>query len=226
VSDRGDSDSPEIGRRYDEWLDSWTPVSLYVRWYLLYRWPSEYMRLLDALGPSVPRLLDVGCAAGLPLSFAHRRGLGLGVLAGIDVSGRVLTIARGRLDQLAGSGMQVILERASSGALPFADASFDAVTCNGLVKYLDDVALLRTLCEMRRVCVSGGRVAIGEFGPRVTRLFARIWRVSAIEDHELRSAAALERAIEDAGFEAVNRLDIPRMRRFPYEYVGLVATAP
>lgn len=214
-----------VGRHYDDYFTSWRPSALYVRWYLRHRRPIEYGHLLDALGEPAPRLLDVGCATGLPLADARRRGFGRDLLAGVDVSERLLAEARVRFERLDATGNRVVLELAAADELPFSDAAFDVVTCNGLVKYLDDDALHRSLSEMRRVCALGGRIAIGEFGPRATPRFSRLWRFSAIEDRELRDADVLEDAMRAAGFEEIRRVEIPRIRRFPYSYVGLVATA-
>lgn len=224
-----DADAPrgphDVGRRYDDYFTSWRPSALYVRWYLRHRRPIEYGLLLDALEKPAPRLLDVGCATGVPLADARRRGFGSELLAGIDVSERLLTEARSRFSGQAATSGRVVLEFASADDIPFPDASFDVVTCNGLVKYLDRDELHRSLGEMRRVCAPGGRIALGEFGPRSTQRLSRLWRFSAIEDHELRDADALEHALRDAGFGEIRRVGIPRIRRFPYSYVGLVGTA-
>lgn len=215
----------DVGRRYDAYFTSWRPSALYVRWYLRHRRPIEYRCLLDALGEPALRLLDVGCATGLPLADARRRGFGRELLAGVDVSERLLAEAHRRFERLGTTGGRVLLELAPADGMPFSDASFDVVTCNGLVKYLDDAALHRSLSEMRRVCAPGGRIAIGEFGPRSTQRLARLWRFADIEDHQLRGTDALEHALREAGFGAIRRAEIPRIRRFPYSYVGLVATA-
>ena len=219
------SPSDAVAHRYDRWLQGHSPVALYVRWYLLQRTPREYLRLLDAIGPPRARLLDVGCAAGVPLLHAYRAGWGRDLLAGVDVSTVALTRASETLRRGASGGRGISLERACADSLPFEDGSFGAVTCNGLVKYLDDAALERTLTEMRRVTATGGRIAIGEFGPRISSAVVPWWRVSSIEDQHLRSAEEVAGAISAAGFSSIERIEIPRIRRFPYAYIGVIATS-
>jgi len=142
------------------------------------------------------------------------------MLAGVDASERALAEARERLSQL---GPRARLVYGAADALPFAAGSFDAVTCNGVVKYLDDGALSGLLAEALRVLVPGGVLALGEFGPRVTARFGRVWRVAAIEQWTLRPTDALAAALETAGYERIVPVEIPRIRRFPYSYLGVVA---
>ena len=97
------------------------------------------------------------------------------------------------------------------------------MTCNGVIKYLDDPALSRMLAEVLRVLVPGGALALGEFGPRVTERLVGVWRVNAIERWTLRSAADVEAALEDAGFSAIQGIEVQRIRRFPYSYEATVS---
>jgi ubiquinone/menaquinone biosynthesis C-methylase UbiE len=217
-------ESEDIGRAYDEWLSAKTPTGLYMRWYLTQRKPREYLHLLRALGEPRGRLLDVGCAGGLPLVFAYRRGWGHDGIAGIDASQALVEEAARRLSWLPDASELVTLQQGCAEVLPFADAAFDAITCNGLVKYLDDAHLSEALAEMHRVCTPGGRVGIAEFGPHAAPGLQRLWRVKAIEDQRLRPSQALAEALTSAGFSAVEIVRMPRIRRFPYEYVGVVAT--
>jgi len=94
--------------RYDEiaeWYDGTFRPSLH---------PAETHVLKRFLGPGDGRCLDLGCGTGVaePVLAA----LGWSVV-GVDVSERLLDIARGR-------GLEVV--SASADALPFDDASFDA----------------------------------------------------------------------------------------------------
>jgi SAM-dependent methyltransferase len=75
--------------------------------------------VLDAAGAGPgTRLLDVGCGSGLILVLAAERGA---IPAGLDISPGLLGIARERLPEAD-------LREADMESLPFADASFDAVT--------------------------------------------------------------------------------------------------
>jgi demethylmenaquinone methyltransferase/2-methoxy-6-polyprenyl-1,4-benzoquinol methylase len=84
-------------------------------------------------------------------------------VVGIDQSPEMLTEAKRRL------GDRVELHHGRAERLPFADASFDALTFTYLLRYVDDPAA--TLAELARVVRPGGTVAMLEFGmPR------GIWR--------------------------------------------------
>ncbi|MEU9192453.1 class I SAM-dependent methyltransferase [Streptomyces hundungensis] len=98
------------------------------------------------------RLLDVGCGAGLALRMAVERGADV---TGLDASEGLLDIARRRLPGAD-------LRQGELEELPYADASFDAVTSFNAVQFAaDPVAALR---ETKRVTAPGGRVAVLTWG--------------------------------------------------------------
>ena len=99
------------------------------------------------------RLLDAGCGAGLLAVLASFRGARVTAL---DASTALLAIARGRLP--AADVRQGDLE-----SLPFADASFDAVTAVNSLFYATDMAA--ALRELSRVVRPGGRVVVTAWGP-------------------------------------------------------------
>lgn len=104
--------------------------------------------LLLAAGDSV---LDVGCGTGVLLAELAREIPGVR-LAGIDLSNEMLEVARRRL------GTDVELKEASAEALPFGDATFDAVVSTSVFHYIREPQ--RALQEMRRVLKPGGRLVI------------------------------------------------------------------
>lgn len=81
-----------------------------------------------------------------------------GSVVGIDPSENMLSIGRKKLAER--KLKEVTLESGSGEALPFSDASFDAVTVAFGIRNIPDRAL--ALREMRRVTRAGGRVAILE----------------------------------------------------------------
>jgi SAM-dependent methyltransferase len=114
---------------------------------LFSEWPA---RVVQALGlQKEHRVLDVACGTGvLTRELAGRIGPG-GRVAGLDINEGMLTLARRSLPE-------VEFRQGTAEALPYPDATFDAVTCQfGLMFFADRAQALR---EMLRVLVPGGRV--------------------------------------------------------------------
>ena len=99
------------------------------------------------------RLLDAGCGAGLLALLASLRGA---QVAAVDASRGLLAVARRRVP--AADVREADLE-----ALPFADASFDAVTAVNSVFYAERIAVATR--ELARVVRPGGRVIVTAWGP-------------------------------------------------------------
>lgn len=94
------------------------------------------------------RILDAGCGAG-PLAAGLRdRGA---IVTGIDVSARMLALARQRLGDDVALHLVDLTDR-----LPFADGAFDDVVASLVLHYLEDWE--PALAEMRRVLRPGGRL--------------------------------------------------------------------
>src|SRR5262249_15699182 len=90
-------------------------------------------------------------------------------VVGLDQSPEMLAVARERLPA-------VELVEASAESLPFADASFDALSFTYLLRYVDDPGA--TLAELARVVRPGGTIAPLEFAvpPRAS---GPLWGVYA-----------------------------------------------
>ena len=101
------------------------------------------------------RLLDVGCGPGsITRGLAER--LAPGEVIGLDLSAETLTAAR--QDAAARGISNLRYEEGSVYALPFADASFDAVFAHQVLQHLrqPDAAI----AEMLRVLRPGGLIAV------------------------------------------------------------------
>jgi demethylmenaquinone methyltransferase/2-methoxy-6-polyprenyl-1,4-benzoquinol methylase len=111
------------------------------------------------------RVLDACCGTGDLALAARARGADV---VGLDFSERMLERARAK------SG-DVEWVRGDVLALPFDDASFDAVTVGFGVRNVDD--LDAGLCELQRVLRPGGRIGILEITrPRgALAPFYRVW---------------------------------------------------
>jgi SAM-dependent methyltransferase len=97
------------------------------------------------------RVLDAGCGSG-------RLTVGLALagaeVTGVDTNASQLEVARGRAQA---EGVELTLLEADFDALPFEDASFDAVVSRLAVMASDHP--VATLRELARVLVPGGRLA-------------------------------------------------------------------
>ena len=123
------------------------------------------------IGPDA-HVLDVATGTGAVaerLVLCHRCQV-----TGLDQSADMLVAARARLEE-GGLAQRVTLIEGEAERLPFADASFDALTVSYLLRYVDDPAA--TLRELVRVVRPGGTVASLEFGVPPHALPRAAWRL-------------------------------------------------
>jgi ubiquinone/menaquinone biosynthesis C-methylase UbiE len=125
---------------------------------------AEQIGTLLELAPG-KRLLDLGAGAGWPgLYLASRSGCNV-VLADIPLEGMRTAAERAAADGLGGTAWAV----ASDGtALPFADASFDAIEHSDVLCCLE--AKVAVLAECRRVARGAGRMVFStiSFAPSLS----------------------------------------------------------
>jgi demethylmenaquinone methyltransferase/2-methoxy-6-polyprenyl-1,4-benzoquinol methylase len=112
-----------------------------------------WRRFLVSRLPPGGHVLDVATGTGLVAAELLRRGF---EVTGVDQSPEMLAVARRRF------GDTVELIEAAADALPFADGTFDHLTCTYLLRYV--VNPEATLAELARVVRPGGTVASLEFG--------------------------------------------------------------
>jgi ubiquinone/menaquinone biosynthesis C-methylase UbiE len=127
---------------------------------------DEYVRLLG-VAPG-ERVLDVGCGSGAVTRTLARRVAPGGRAVGVDTSAALLKVAREFADQ-AGLGATIEFKEGDCRALPFPDASFEAVVAATTLSHVPDVG--RALAEMVRVTRPGGRVGVFDVDGDMT-LFA------------------------------------------------------
>jgi SAM-dependent methyltransferase len=97
------------------------------------------------------RVLDCGCGPGsITLGIAAR--IGDGSVVGVDVDESQVRLAMA--DAAARAAANVSFRTGSAYALPFADASFDAVFCHALLEHLSHP--VKVLGEFLRVLRPGG----------------------------------------------------------------------
>ena len=132
------------------------------------RWRTAMVRRVAGVEPRL--MLDVACGTGAVIgrlttgTDAH--------VVGVDLSEPMLRRARQRFSRSA-RGPRVHLVRARAERLPFADATFDAVTFTYLLRYVDDPAA--TLRELARVLRPGGAISSVEFAVPSRRVWWLAW---------------------------------------------------
>ena len=127
------------------------------------RWRRFLVSRVEA-GPG-DEVLDVATGTGaVARELLRQKGC---AVVGVDQSPEMLAVAREHLPAT------VKLVEASAEHLPFEDASFDALTVNYLLRYVDDPGA--TLVELARVVRAGGTVASLEFAVPAG-LWRPLWR--------------------------------------------------
>ena len=117
---------------------------------------SQVARIVEAIGGSGrSRVLDVACGPGIVTAALAARAL---EVVALDLTPQMLEKARERCGKAGRTN--VLFKEGSATALPFADASFDAViTRLSFHHFLEPYAALK---EMLRVLRPGGTVAIAD----------------------------------------------------------------
>ena len=128
------------------------------------------------------RILDVGSGAGQIAKHVLKYADPQAAVTCVDLSHKMLRRARNRLKQ--GDPQFVV---ADLSCLPFADGSFDCVTCGYVLEHLPDAEL--GLAELSRVMIAGGRMLLltseDNFSGAMT---SRMWCCRTYNRRELRGA--------------------------------------
>lgn len=150
-------------------------------------WYRGRRRVIDAVLDQIPlppgaRLLDAGCGSGRELDELAARGRATGV----DVSEVAVARARAR-------GHDDV-HRAAIERLPFADGTFDLVTCLDVVEHTPDDRA--ALAELRRVTRPGGTLVV------TVPAYPSLWSAHDVVNghHRRYRAAGLRAAATDSGW--------------------------
>ena len=132
-------------------------------------WRRKVMRLV-AREP-VEHLLDVATGTADLAILASKR---VPRVTGVDISEGMLSHGRTKVAK-RGLQQRVVLQQADSAALPFAEATFDAVTVAFGVRNFEE--LERGIAEMRRVLKPNGRLFVLEFSKPRSTPFRQLFRL-------------------------------------------------
>lgn len=128
---------------------------------------EEFVASLDI--PAGARVLDVACGTGNTAIPLARRGC---IVTGVDISTKQLAHAR---ENAAAAGVAITFEEGDAEALPYSDASFDAVTTMFGAMFAPRPELVASECA--RVLKPGGLLAMGNWGPGA--FVARMFKISS-----------------------------------------------
>ncbi|HEY8154098.1 MAG TPA: class I SAM-dependent methyltransferase [Myxococcota bacterium] len=144
-------------------------------------------------------VLEIGCGHGRTLARIAQAPCGF--LAGIDASEVMVRLARRRLHRQIEAGRAEV-SLASSTALPYPDARFDAALAVHVVYFWKDAST--DLREIRRVLRPGGRLLLG-YRPLDAEALAAL----PATVYSLRSVEETEGLLAEAGFAAIRSTDHP-----------------
>ncbi|EIV94871.1 bifunctional 2-polyprenyl-6-hydroxyphenol methylase/3-demethylubiquinol 3-O-methyltransferase UbiG [Frankia sp. QA3] len=94
------------------------------------------------------RVLDVGCGGGFTAEFLHQRGA---QVSGVDPSPRLIEAASRHAKD---TGKDIEYSLGKSESLPYADGSFDIVTCVDVLEHVESPG--QAVSEIKRVLAPGG----------------------------------------------------------------------
>jgi SAM-dependent methyltransferase len=161
------------------------------------------------------RVLDVACGTGVVTFDAAARVAPDGAVVGVDVSGRMIDVARRQV--ILRQSANARFERMDAERLELPDASFDvALCCLGLM-YVPSPE--RALLEMRRILRPGGRMILAVWGERSRCGWAELFPIVSAEItsevcplfFRLGQGDTLADACASAGFDVVlhSRVSVP-----------------
>lgn len=148
------------------------------------------------------RILDVGSGAGQILGHLVKMSHPDATLVGYDLSHGMLKRARTRLNNERPSYVVGDISQ-----LPFADRSFDCITCGWVIEHLPDPR--PGLRELSRVLRPGGRILLlATEDTFAGMMVSHTWKCRTYNRHELRTAC------EEAGLTWYRQLWFTPIHRF------------
>ena len=154
-------------------FDSWAPVYNPTHGWTLPRRRSA--RLALSLQPG-ERVLDLACGTGLNLPHLRQLVGEGGHVAGVDLSPRMLEVARHLIARRGWDNVEV--RQADAAQLPFADGTFDKALCSFALNIIPDY--MGAIREVRRVLLPSGRFVSLEVRS-ILHSLPHLWRICDVD---------------------------------------------
>lgn len=208
-------------RQFDTWAHSYDRSVLN---HFLFR--PAYMKFLEHIHawrkdrPEPFDVLDIGCGTGTFGAMLAMSALPVRV-TGLDYAPAMCRVASGKAAE-AGLDDRLRFIAADSQHLPFADASFDVITCsNSFHHYPDQQAVVR---DMRRVLRGGGRLMlIDGFRDNIVGWVTFDVIIGKVEKHVFHAPwSTVDSYFREAGFVDIHREKL----NFFFPLLLTVGTAP
>ena len=173
-------------------------------------WRRRFVRTLAESLPASAAVLDLACGTGDLTKAMAQRGW---QVTGLDISAEMMEVGKAKCADLQPQPAFVL---GSAEAIPFADASFDAVTIAFGLRNFDH----RTQClqEIRRVLKPGGQLAVLEFAEPKNRLWRAIYLFYF--KHAMRLMGRLVGSGEAYGYLVDSVLVFPRYEALCEEFTA------
>lgn len=152
---------------------------------------------LDRFVAQLPegKVLDVGCGPGHVGQYVMSKGV---TVAGIDLSPQMVAVARALEPDMQ-------LTVGDMRALPFPPETFAGLVTFYSIVHLSPDELEETFCELRRVLVPGGLLALTfHVGDEVRHIDA-LWGIQTCLDFIFFQPRAVEASLIGAGFEILEQ---------------------
>ncbi len=173
------------------------------------------------------RILDAACGTGIVTRVAVERFANLASIVGLDLNAGMLEVARKHAPT---TGIPIEWRQGDMCALPFSDASFDVVVCSQGLQFVPDK--LAALREVRRVLVSGGRLAfqvfrevlpnLGAIAESLRRHVSKAAATSCLAPFVLRDAETIRTLMRDADFHDFDMKELEIIVRRPSSVASMV----
>jgi demethylmenaquinone methyltransferase/2-methoxy-6-polyprenyl-1,4-benzoquinol methylase len=153
-----------VNRMFETIAPRYDFITVFLSYGMDQGWKRRLIAMLNLNGGE--KALDLACGTG-DITFALGERLHAGEAVGLDIIQAMIEIAESKRREKGASN--VMFHCADIMRLPFADASFDCITCGYALRNVPDVEL--ALAEIKRVLKPGGRFCSLDFAHPESRIY-------------------------------------------------------